>query len=471
MVFSVFSRLSFIMKIVLATFGSLGDMHPMNALGIELQRRGHAVIFAAMEAYREKIETLGFEFRPMRPHFNPDDKETARRVMNQKKGSEVLLKELILPNLRPMYEDLRAAATDADLLISSEVIFVAASVAEKMKIKWITTTLAPGPLLSAYDPFVPPTAQWLKHFRFLGSRFHGALYAIVRRTIDSWFAPYRDFRREIGLDENHNPLFEGKSNLMNLALFSKVLGKPQPDWHRPTLQCGFCFYDGKDDLGAMPAGLNKFLDAGEPPIVFTLGSAAVMDARDFFEESARAAQILNRRAVLLYGTENAPPKLVESSEFRVQSSESEVRSPIGDSPKQYFSQTETFSQHQISADGKIAAFPYVPYSQVFPRAAAVVHQGGVGTTAQVLRAGVPHLIMPYSHDQPDNAARCQRLGVAQVVERDQYTAENAARYLEKLLSDASYQSNAAEARKIIESEHGTRTACDAIEKICGWANK
>ena len=63
------------MRIVLATFGSLGDMHPMNALGIELRRRNHKVTFAAMEAYREKIEMLGFGYRPMRPNLDPDDKE------------------------------------------------------------------------------------------------------------------------------------------------------------------------------------------------------------------------------------------------------------------------------------------------------------------------------------------------------------------------------------------------------------
>ncbi|MGI9034851.1 MAG: glycosyltransferase [Pyrinomonadaceae bacterium] len=443
------------MKIVLATFGSLGDVHPLNALGIELRRRGHAVIFAAMEAYREKIEMLGFEFRPMRPHFNADDRELARRVMNEKKGSEVLLKEIILPNLRPMYEDLCAAVTDADLLISSEVVFVAASVVEKLKIKWITTTLAPGPLLSVYDPFVPPTAQWLKHFRFLGSRFHGALFGFVRRAIDSWFAPYREFRREIGLDENHNPLFEGKSDLLNLALFSKVLGKPQPDWHRPTLQCGFCFYDGQDDLGAMPAGLNEFLAAGDAPIVFTLGSAAVLDARDFFEESARAARILNRRAVLLYGMENQPPSIVQNAKCKMQNLVIQDQNP------------KSKIQNLKSDDGKIAAFPYAPYSKIFPRAAVVAHQGGVGTTAQVLRAGVPHLIMPYSHDQPDNAARVERLGAARIISRADYTAENAARHLRKLLSDAKYKSKAAAARAIVESEHGTQTACDAIEEISG----
>jgi rhamnosyltransferase subunit B len=414
------------MKIVFAVFGSLGDMHPMNALGIELKKRGHTVIFAAMEFYREKIETLGFEFRPMRPHLDPDDKALARRLMDAAKGSELLLRELILPNLRPMYEDLTAAVEGADAFVSTEVVFAAPSVAEKTGIKWITTTLAPGTFLSAYDPFVPPTALWLRHFRFLGKGFHGAMFGLVRKWIDSWFAPYREFRREIGLSAGRNPLFEGKSELLNLAMFSRVLGKPQPDWAISTLQTGFCFYDGRDDYGAIDEKLAEFLENGEPPVVFTLGSAAVMDARDFFEESAKAARLLGRRAVLLYGIFNAPPK---------------------------------------GTDENIVAFDYAPYSQVFPKAAAVVHQGGIGTTSQVLRAGVPHLFMPYSHDQPDNAARCERLGVAEIIARDNYNGESAAKKLRVLLADESYRTNAVEAAKIVNSEHGTQTACDAIEDI------
>ncbi len=414
------------MKIVFAAFGSLGDMHPVNALGIELKNRGHHVVFAAMEFYREKIETLGFEFRPMRPHLDPDDKNLARELMDAKRGSELLLRKLILPNLRPMYEDLLEAVRDADLLISTEVVFAAPSVAEKTGVKWVTTTLAPGTLLSAHDPFVPPTALWLRHFRFLGSGFHGAMFALVRRIIDSWFEPYREFRREIGLSEDRNPLFEGKSNLLNLAMFSKVLGKPQPDWHQPTIQTGFCFYDGQSDMGKMPEGLTKFLDSGESPIVFTLGSAAVMDARDFFEESAKAANILGKRAVLLYGIFNDPPK---------------------------------------NTSENVVGYDYAPYSLVFPKAACVVHQGGVGTTAQVIRAGVPHLFMPYSHDQPDNAARCERLGVAKIISRDSYNAENAAKVLRELLSDSSYKANATEAAAIVNAENGTAAACDAIENI------
>jgi len=425
-------------KIVLATFGSLGDLHPMIALGIELRRRGYAVAFNTLEVYREKMDALGFEFSPLRPDLNPEtDKALAREIMDAKTGTEKLLKEILLPNVRAMYEDLTRAVEGADAFISGEVVFPAASVAEKNGIKWITTTLAPGTFLSAYDPMVPPTAQWLRHLRFLGSSFHGAIFSVARRMIDSWFAPYREFRREIGLSEDKNPLFEGKSDLLHLAMFSKVLGKPQPDWHSPTLQTGFCFYDGQNDLGKMPAKLKEFLDAGEPPLVFTLGSAAVMDARDFFEESARAARILNRRAVLLYGIFNQPPKITENGKGR----------------------TEDGNQLEI------AVFDYAPYSMVFPRAACVVHQGGVGTTAQVLRAGVPHLIMPYSHDQPDNAARCERLGVARIINRDNYTGESAARELRAILGDLSYKARAVEAGKIVVAEQGTRIACDAIEEI------
>ena len=416
------------MKIVFAVFGSLGDMHPMNALGIELKKRGHHVTFAAMDFYREKIEKLGFEFRPLRPHLDPDDKELARRLMDAAKGSELLLRELILPNLRVMYDDLMKAVEGADAFVSTEVVFAAPSVAEKTGIKWITTTLAPGTFLSAYDPFVPPTALWLRHFRFLGRHFHGAVFGLARKIIDSWLEPYREFRRELGFEDARNPLFEAKSDLLNLAMFSRVLGKPQPDWAKSTLQTGFCFYDGRDDYGSISEDLREFLDAGEPPIVFTLGSAAVMDARDFFEESAKTARILGKRAVLLYGVYNEPPKGI---------------------------------------DENIVAFDYAPYSEIFPRAACVVHQGGIGTTSQVLRAGVPHLFMPYSHDQPDNAARCERLGVAKIIARDKYNAETAAASLRALLAGESYRTNAADAAKIVQSEHGTKVACDAIEEIWG----
>ena len=414
-------------RITLSTMGSLGDLHPMIALALELRRRGHDVVINSWDGYAEKIEELGFEFFLLRPSIDPTDRKLLREVMDARKGPEKIIKDLVSPHLHEMYEDLMNAAAGADLMITGEIVYVAKSVFEKTGIKWISTSLAPLSMFSAYDPSVYPTVEWVEYLRPMPAAFHRAMFSFMRWTISSWFEPYRIFRRELGLDGEHDPVFQGKfSELMHFAMFSKVLGIPQPDWHPSTLQTGFCFYDGQEDSGQMPDDLSDFLEKGEPPIIFTLGSAAVMDARDFFDESAKAAKTLGRRAVLLYGRDNAPPK---------------------------------------GLDENIVAFEYAPYSPIFPKAACVVHQAGVGTTGQVLRAGVPHLIVPYAHDQPDNAVRCRRMGVAEIIGRDRYNAANAVNMLRKILADPSYSAKASAAGKIVRGEHGTRTACDAIEDV------
>jgi rhamnosyltransferase subunit B len=412
-------------KIVIATFGSLGDLHPKMAIGLELLARGHDVTLAAMNYYREKIEMTGLKFAPMSPHYSPDDMERAEDIMDARKGSEIILREMILPHLRPMYDDMMKAVEGADLFLTGEIVWAAKSIVEKTGIRWVSTSVAPVSFFSIYDPPIPPPAPWFEHLRVLGPGFQWLANAVIKNLIRTWYGPYKTFRKDLGLSEDHDPLFEGKySDLLHLALFSRVIGAPQPDWPSQTVQTGFCFYDGQKDTGKMPEGLAEFLRTGEPPIVFTLGSAAVLDARDFFPESVKAAKIIGRRAVLLHGVENAPPGGLTSD---------------------------------------IVVYPYVPYSLVFPKAACVVHQGGVGTTGQVLRAGVPHLIMPFGHDQPDNAARCRRFGVAEIIRRERYSAATASAELKKILGDIKYHEKAKEAAAIVKSEGGTASACDAIE--------
>jgi len=95
----------------------------------------------------------------------------------------------------------------------------------------------------------------------------------------------------------------------------------------------------------------------------------------------------------------------------------------------------------LSSD--IVAFDYAPFSQLFPRAAAIVHQGGIGTTAQVMRSGRPALAMPLSHDQFDNAVRTKRLGTTRIIGRNRYRAPQVAKELDQLLRDAHYSRRAA----------------------------
>jgi len=413
-------------KIVLSTMGSLGDLHPMIALGLELRARGHSVVINSWEGYAEKIGLLGFNFVPLRPTIDPDDREFIKKAMDGREGSATVIREMVLPYLDEMYEDLKAACVGADAMVTGELLYVAKSLHELTGIKWITTTLSPLTLFSFHDPGIYPGASFMEYLRPLPVGFHKAFFKLARLSIRNWFEPYKVFRRRLGLDPDHDPVFFGKfSEQCHLAMFSRAFAAPQPDWPQQTVQTGFCFYDGQEDEGKMPDGLQEFLDRGEAPIVFTLGSAAVMDARNFFDESAKAAAKLGRRAVLLYGRDNDPPK---------------------------------------GLTDEVVGYEYAPFSRVFPRAACVVHQGGVGTTGQVLRAGVPHLIMPYGHDQLDNAMRCRRIGVGEVINRDSYSADRAENMLGEILSNPKYAKNAAEKCAVIESERGAEAACDAIEK-------
>src|SRR5215470_1653899 len=117
--------------ILLATFGSLGDLHPKIALGLEFKKRGHHVRFATMDFYKEKLELLGFEYFPMAPHMDPNDVAQIPELVDAKTGTEKILKGIILPNVRPMFDDLMAAVEGADLMVTGEIVYAARSIVEK----------------------------------------------------------------------------------------------------------------------------------------------------------------------------------------------------------------------------------------------------------------------------------------------------------------------------------------------------
>jgi UDP:flavonoid glycosyltransferase YjiC (YdhE family) len=289
--------------------------------------------------------------------------------------------------------------------------------------------LAPLGFFSAYDPPVLPPAQWLSRVKLFGPRTWKLLFAAARRMCRPWCSPWVEFRRKLGLPPtDREPLFEGQhSPHLVLAMFSSILAAPQRDWPAATQVTGFSFYDRDETRAGLSSELRAFLDAGEPPIVFTLGSSAVLDAGTFYTASAEAAKRLKRRAILLIGRDQ--------------------RNRLSSLP-----------------EGVIAA-EYAPYSELFPRAAAIVHQGGAGTTGQALRAGKPMLFMPYAHDQPDNAKRVADLGAARVLSRYRYTPDRAAAELRPLLDDRRYADRAAEVGKHVRNEDGVQAACVALERL------
>src|SRR5438132_13327967 len=223
--------------------------------------------------------------------------------MDPKTGSEAVA-DMIIPHVRDIYADLDAATEGADLLFTHPVPFVGPIVAQKKKLPWVSSVLAPASFLSVYDPVVPPQWPWLYYWMRLSQWVGRAVMALATIKLDQLMKPIYDLRAELGLPRGDQPLFKGQhSPTKVLALFSRQLAQPQPDWPPHTTVTGFPFYDRRDFFGETeaPSRLLEFLDTGLPPIVFTLGSSAFWVARDFYRDSITAAQRLGRRALLLIG--------------------------------------------------------------------------------------------------------------------------------------------------------------------------
>lgn len=419
------------MRIVLSNIGTFGDINPLVALALELKRRGHVPVMALPNVYRPKIEPLGLEFHATRPDIDPSNSALVAMVYDVKHGTEHGLRDFLFPSLRQTYDDLLDAATKperADLMLLGELNYAGPVVADVTGIPWASYVLAPLSFFSAFDPPVlPPYPRLARADKLAG--FGRVIKRVARFTTRKWPEPIYALRQELGLPRGENPLFDAKhSPHLVLAMFSRALGVEQKDWPPNTLITGFCFYDSDAGNAALPEHLEEFVAGGEPPVVFTLGSAAVLAAGDFYEVSAKAAIKLGLRAVLLIGSDprNRPAQTLPES---------------------------------------ICVAEYAPYSALLSRSSLIVHQGGVGTTAQCLRAGKPMLIMPYSHDQPDNARRMRRLNVSRTIQKAAYKPAGVARKIRAMLDEPRFAEKAQAVARRLGKENGVKTACDALEAL------
>jgi rhamnosyltransferase subunit B len=415
-------------RIVIACWGSHGDLFPYIGLALALKRHGHHPVVATIPQYRANVEQEGVAFAELGPNIDPNDPSASdlyERVMDPVKGSEVIIKELLMPKLKDSYEQLASAVAGADLLLSHPITYAAPVVAEQAGLPWLSTVLAPMLFFSKYDPPVLPALPRANDVPLIGPWLMRVLVPLARRATREWGEPVQRLRAELGLPRGRDPVFEGQfSPRGTLALYSRVLAQPQRDWPPNVTTTGTVFYNGPEPLETR---LEEFLAAGEPPVVFTLGTSAVGAAGRFYDESAAAAVKLGVRAVLLTGgfaqnqPQNLPPTLL--------------------------------------------LVDRAPHQLLFPRASVIVHQCGAGTTAQALRSGRPTLLVPHGHDQFDNARRVRKLGVARTVLPQEYRAERVARDLAALLTDARYLERAATVSIVVREERGAETAVAVIERL------
>lgn len=416
-------------KIVIATLGSYGDINPYIPIALELKARGRRAVIATSEHYRSAVESEGLEFYPVRPDIKIGDVEIYRDIMDSRRGSERVIKQHVMPFIRESYEDFEKACADADLILSHVITYYAPILAEKKNIRWLSTVLAPMVFFSAYDPPVLAPIPQLSALRSLGPKLNGPVLKLLKLVSRNWSRPARDLRAALGIPSEKDPLFEGQHSPYGvLALFSKCFAEAQPDWPDKTLICGFPFHD--HDIGgkAPDPRLAEFLKRGDPPIAFTLGSSAVHIPGDFYGIAAQASRALGRRAVLVAGSEAENLNAAHKSD-------------------------------------SLLAVPTAPYHWLFAQCCAIVHQGGVGTTAQALRSGKPELVVPFAHDQFDNADRVQRLGAGRVLHLSHLSEKSLEALLREILDQPGCAAAAQAAAATVRSERAASAACDIIDSV------
>ncbi|WP_155913700.1 glycosyltransferase [Asticcacaulis sp. AC466] len=418
-----------VQTIVMATHGSFGDLHPFIALGQALKARGCRVTLATHPDYAAKVEAAGLAFvafGPSREDYVRDLRvnpaEIIRRLSND---HGFMIKRLIAPYLERSIRDIAPYVAEADAVLGSPFAYgahIAALLAGK---PFTTVALQPTVMMSSYDPPKVRQAPFIfEPSGELGRAYNRLIMAAGEQIMAASQSQVRRVYRKYGL---HPRVGLGGivSDHRTLALYSPLLAQPQPDFPPRTYLAGFPFYDSENGHApVMPERLLTFLNEGPAPLVFSLGTAMVYGGEAYYRTAIAAAKRLNRRAVILSGPES--PLLKE--EFGL----------------------------------NICVVPYAPHSLLLPRCELIVHHGGIGSTAQALRAGRPQLVTPVFGDQFDNARRVTLLGTGLRLDFDDFTVERAVMRLRQVLYSDKIAAAAQAVAPLIAAEDGAERAADVL---------
>ncbi|MGZ3236865.1 MAG: glycosyltransferase [Burkholderiaceae bacterium] len=412
------------MRILIATVGSHGDVLPFIALGRELQRRGHDVRFYADKTFERPVSEAALHFTPIATGNEYQGALENPDITDMLKGMRMVADATI--RYTPMFY--QAMCNDIDpgrtIVIGSMLAFAARLLREKHHIPTVIAQLSPSVLRSEYmAPRLSPIGHMKRAPRFI-KRFIWS--AMDRKFLDPLYTvPFNRIRHDLGLPPVKR-IWNGWINEADLllGLFPEWLAERQPDWPAGLQLTGFPLDDhGKDER--LPDELNAFLQAGEAPIGFTAGTANAISHK-FFAASVEACRISGRRGIML-----------------------------------------TQNPQQLPSDlpPNVLHVPYAPFKALLPKLAAFVHHGGIGSTSEALRAGVPQLIRPMAFDQFDNASRAVRLGVAREILPRRYKPEAVNKALAQLIDKETVRAHCQKIAKQLETEDGIARACDEILRL------
>jgi rhamnosyltransferase subunit B len=288
----------------------------------------------------------------------------------------------------------------------------------------VAAYLAPSNLRTCHDPL--RIGPWLVP-RWLPTSWRPSLWRLIDKIwVDPVALPHLNaVRRSLDLPETYSFInHTAQTPDLSVTLFPAWFAAPQPDWPKPLITGEFPLFEANAQ-GRLREDLLAFLLAGEKPLVFTPGTSN-LHAADFFTHALAAVNRLGRRAIFL----------------------TRERAQIPD-------QLPEFVQWQ----------PYVPLAELLPHTAALVHHGGIGTTAESLRAGIPQLILPFAWDQFDNGERVAALGVGTVIAAQRLRPGKLAHSLQALVSSDSIRGRCAQVAARFSSRQDPAALFREIERL------
>jgi rhamnosyltransferase subunit B len=416
--------------------GSAGDVHPFIAIGAALQARGHRATLLTNPIFKDLIEAQGLGFLAVGRAEDAHAAIANPELWHLRKGFKVIAR-VVAPAIEQIYRLIERHADARTVVAFSSLAFGARLAQEKLGVPSASVHLQPSVIRTFADQGMmgnirlsAATPQWIKHGLF---RLVDAL--VLDHCLKK---PLNDLRATLGLKPVDRVMHRWMHSPQRvIAFFPEWFAAAQPDWPANTHAVGFPLWDagadgedeGNDDdadaAAASRAEAEAFLNEGPAPIVFTPGSAGSTMHR-FFLESVRAASEVGMRAMLVTNYPEQVPRNLPAS---------------------------------------IRTFGYLPFSQVLPRAALLVYHGGVGTLAQGIKAGIPHLVVPHGYDQFDSGWRIEQLQLGRSIPQSRYRARRVAEAIRAILADGSAAARRADYASRIDSAAAVAKACDLIEGL------
>ncbi len=412
------------MHLLMTALGSYGDVLPIVGLASAMHARGHETTIIANPHFQSVVESAGVGFLPLGTEEDYEVLTHHPDLWRPIRGPILVIRTSVRDHLRNLYELIDKNCRPGETVLVAHCLDFASRVhQDKHGTPVASVHLAPVALRSFHES---PQMFGMWMHDWLPRWIRRSQFWVADLIADRIFASDLDaLRQDLGLQPVRGVMRDWYfSPQLVLGLFPDWFAPPQPDWPPNTVLTGFPLWDRSATM-QLPEEVEEFLQAGDPPIVFAPGSAMTC-GEWFFEAAVDACRRLGRRGILTTKYREQLPSELPSS---------------------------------------VRHFDFVPFSQLLPRAAALVHHGGIGTCAQGLAAGLPQLVMPMAYDQLDNATRLMRLGVAEQISRKKFRGPAVAQALEPLLADEAVRVAGRRCAEQMNPTAALAASCESLEKL------